>query len=185
MGRQKFFDSTVKLFEDYRNKMKKGKTDNYNSDLANEVWMRLRQLSFICEKIRSYEQNVRSTSIINEARKLMRFMEEGMVFVEAFYFFAWRIICITEHYTKPLPYLQGLKKKAKGITIVRNCLIEHPEKQKEKVFLPSYMWGNDGPVLKNARPAGQTFDIQDRGLWINAQEFKDGLEELLQNVIKQ
>ena len=85
MPKKKFFDSTVKLFEDYRNKMKKGRTSNYNSDLANEVWMRLRQLSFICEKIHFYEHDINSTSITDYAHKLA-LMEEGMVFVETFYF---------------------------------------------------------------------------------------------------
>jgi hypothetical protein len=178
MIKNKFFESTVKLYECYRNKMKKEKNDGYNSDLSNEVWMRLHQLSFICKNIRLYEQKIRSTTIVNKTHKLAQ--EEGMVFVETFYFFAWRIICIT----KLLPYLKNLKKKSKGITIVRNHLIEHPERE-YNILSPSCMWGSsNGPILKNARPTGQTFEIQDRGLWINAQEFKDGFEELLQNAIK-
>ena len=49
----------------------------------------------------------------------------------------------------------------------------------------SYAWDNNGPKLKIARPAGKTFGIRNCGFWINAQEFKNGLEELLQNAIKQ
>jgi len=48
----------------------------------------------------------------------------------------------------------------------------------------SYSWGNNGPILKNARPAGQSFEIKDPGLWINAKEFKDGLEEILKKAIQ-
>jgi len=184
MKKRKFFDSTIKLFEDYRRKMIKEKTNGYNSNLSNEVHMRLRQLSYICKKLCSYEQIVlKPTSSIDEARKLTRFFDEGIVFAEAFYSTAWRIICIAKHGTKPLPRLGGMKKKAKGINTVRNQLLVHPEKQKDQIFMVSYSWGNDGPKFKNARPAGQTFEIMDSGLWINAQEFKNDFEGLLQKAI--
>jgi len=196
MKEQKFFDSTIKLFEDYKRKMIKEKAGSYNSNLANEIHIRLKQLSFIYEKVRYYDRKIicpiENLSIkevqkltIKDTLKGIRFLDEGIVFVETFYFFAWRIIYITEHYTEPLPYLKGLKEKAKGITIVRNCLIEHPEKQKEKIYMYSYAWGNDdrGPILKNARPTMQSFEISDNGFWKNAKEFKDGLEELLQSAL--
>jgi len=196
MKEQKFLDSTVKLFEDYRSKMIKKKPKGYNSNLANEIHHRLKQLSFIYEKVRYYDrkimspienlsvQEVQKTSR-KDTLKSMRLLDEGMVFVEAFYFFAWRIIWITGHPTEPLPYLKGLKGKAKGITIVRNCLIEHPESTTEKIYMYSYAWGNDerGPILKNARPTGQSFEISDNGFWRNSKEFKNGLEELLQNTL--
>ncbi len=186
MEKQKFFDSTIKLFEDYRRKMIKEKTNGYNSNLSNEVHMRLRQLSYICKKLCSYEQIVlKPTSSIDEARKLTRFFDEGIVFAEAFYSTAWRIICIAKHGTKPLPHLGGMKKKAKGINTVRNQLLVHPENHKKEVLtMISFSWGGDnGPVFKNARPAGETFDTTDSGLWINAQEFKNDFEGLLQKAI--
>lgn len=192
MKKQKFYGSTIKLFEDYRSKMIKERPKGYNSNLANEMHRRLKQLSFIYEKVRYYDSKIMSpveNISVQELRGLsrkdilkgMKLLDEGIIFVETFYFFAWRIIQITEHYTKPLPYLKGLKEKAKGITIVRNCLIEHPEKQKEKICMYSYAWGNDdrGPILKNARPTAQSYEINDNGFWKNAKEFKDGLEELL------
>jgi len=183
MKKQKFFDSTIKLFENYRSKMIKEKPKGYNSNLSNEVHHRLWQLSFIYEKLQHYGQIVtRQTSGIEEKHKLTRFLDEGMVFAEAFYFFAWRIMLITHHGTNQLPGLKGLKDKAEGVRTVRNDLIVHPER--EGIIMPSFSWGNNGPTLKVARPAGQTFEIRDNGLWINAQEFKDSLEELLQKAIK-
>lgn len=184
MKKQKFFDSTIKLFEDYRSKMIKEKPKDYNSNLSNEVHIRLRQLEFVCEKLLYYEQKVTSPELAKGLRREhCRLFDEGIVFAEAFYFFAWRIMVITDHYTEPLPYIRGLKDIAKGIRIVRNELIVHPENN--KIFMVSYSWGNeDGPQLKNARPAGQTFEIRDCGLWINAQEFKDGFEKLLKEAIK-
>lgn len=162
------------------------KVKGYNSNLSNEVHHRLWQLSFICEQIRCYEQIVIKAPRPNEnLREQCRSFDEGIVFAEAFYFFAWRIMTITDHHTEPLPGLKGLKEKAEGVKLVRNCLIEHPENTKEKIFTLSYGWGGkEGPILKNARLVGQTFEIEDCGLWINAQEFKDGLEELIQNAVK-
>ena len=197
MKKQKFFKATIKLFEDYRSKMIKEKPKSYNSNLSNEVHHRLKQLSFIYEKVRYYDRKIVSPienllvqevqqTAIKDILKRKRFLEEGIVFVETFYFFAWRIISITKHYKEPLPYLKGLKEKAKGITKVRNCLIEHPEKQKEKIYMYSYGWDNveRGPILKFARPLGQSFEIRDDGFWKNAKEFKDGFEALLQEAIK-
>lgn len=184
--KQWFFDWTSKLFKDYRSKMIREKVQGYNSNLSNEVYHRLWQLSFICEKIWQYEQKLTKESWTKENwREHARLLDEGMVFVEAFYFFAWRVIWIASK-TKVLPGLEGLKKKDKGVTLVRNALIEHPETTEEKIFTLSYGWGGKrGPTLKDARPVGQTFEISDAGLWVNAQEFKDGLEGLLQDAIKQ
>jgi len=184
MKEQKFLDSTIRLFEDYRNKMKNKKPKSYNLNLSNEIHLRLWQLSFICDKILHYEKIVtKPTSSIEDRRKCTRFFDEGIVFAEAFYFFAWRIMTITDHYTNPLPGLKGLKGRAKGVVIVRNCLIEHPERPEEKIFMISYGWDSNGPKLKNVRPVGQSFEISDNGFWKNAKEFKDGLEKLLQSAL--
>ena len=196
MEKKNFLDSTIRLFERYRSKMIKGKPDGYNSNLANEVHRRLKQLSFLYEKVRYYDRKIMApieNLSIEEVRKIpirntvkrMQFSDAGMIFVEAFYFFAWRIVCITAHKTKPLPHLKGLKKKAKGITIVRNCLIQHPERTEEKIYMYSYSWGNDdrGPVLKDARSTPESSEIDDNGFWKNAEEFKEGLEELLQSAL--
>jgi len=187
MKKENFFDPTVKLFEDYRAKMVGERHKDYNGNLSNEVHHRLRQLSFICEKIRHYDQIVIpaikfSTSTTEEFYKQQQSFDEGLVYAEAFYFSAWRIILIADHYTNPLPGLKGLKEKAKGVRTVRNSLIVHPEKG--NIFLQSFAWASNGPILKAGRTPGETFEITDRGLWINAQEFKDSLEELLQKAIQ-
>jgi len=188
MRHDKFFDSTIKLFTDYRGKMIKQGHKDYNGYLSDEVYLRLRQLSFICEKISYYDQVVKnpeitlSTSTTEETVELEELFDEGIVYAEAFYFFAWRIILIANHCTNPLPGLKGLKKKAKGVRTVRNCLIVHPEK--ENILLICFSWGSSGPMLKTVRRPGDTFEITDRGFWINAQEFKDSIEELLQKAIQ-
>ncbi len=125
MEKQKFFDSTIKMFEDYRRKMIEERPKGYNSNLSNEVHMRLWQLSFIYEKLRHYEPIVLRPTPIKEARKQARILDEAMIFGEAFYFFAWRIICIAKDKTTPLPGLKGLKGKAKGVVLVRNFVTVH------------------------------------------------------------
>lgn len=188
MQKENFFHSTVKLFEDYQAKMFTERHKDYNGNISNEVHYRLRQLSFICEKIRYYDQVVTnpeitlSTSTTEEIIKQGELFDEGVVYAEAFYFFAWRIILIAHHHTNPLPGLKGLKEKAEGVRTVRNSLIVHPEK--ENILLLSFSWGSEGPMLKTARPPGDTFEITDRGFWVNAQEFRDSLEELLQKAIQ-
>jgi hypothetical protein len=184
---QAFFDSTIKLFQDYQNKIR-GKHKGYDPNLANEVRRRLFQLSFICEKVRYYEKILSTVAPVRQHIENIKIQErddlKGSVFVDAFYFFAWRIIDIARHDTKPLPYLRGLKDRAKGVRDVRNKLIQHPEKEKEKNLTLSYEWGAEtGPKLKTVRPVGQTFTFKDNGLWINAQEFKNALEKLLKKAI--
>jgi len=124
MKKQKFFDSTIKLYKAYRSKMMKETPEGYDSALSYEVLHRLRQLSFIYETVRSYNQNDHITNT--------KLVDEWAVFAETFYFFAWRIIQIAtgNRKIKPLPGLQGLKNKAKGIVLVRNNLIVHPEEKK-------------------------------------------------------
>ena len=104
------------------------------------------------------------------------------LFTESFYFVAWRIYSIFKHKrTNTLPYLNTFE--AKGVRDVRNKLIQHPEGG--QIFTQSFMCGGDeGPVLKNARPAGQQYKISDKGLWLNAKEFRDNLEKLLRKALE-
>ncbi len=207
MKKQKFFDSTVELFETYKAKMDREKPDGYNSSLAHEVSRRLKQLSFLCNKIRLYEKRfdkigltefgISSADIAKAkmtgvpvtsafSRKdfdaFTNLLFEIELFAESFYFVAWRICSIFKHKrTNTLPYLNTFE--AKGIRDVRNSLIEHPEDS--QIFRQSFMCGGDqGPVLKNARSAGDPYEICDKGLWVNAKEFRDNLEKLLRQAVE-
>ena len=187
--------------------MNREKPAGYNSSLASEVAKRLKQLSFLCNKIHSYEKRidkivplgpdislaeltrVKTTGAPLQAKLLTKdfdaprtFLFEFGLFVESFYFVAWKICSIVKHKrTNTLPYLNTFE--AIGIRNVRNCLIEHPEK--EQVFMQSFMCGGDkGPVLKNARPASNSCKISDKGLWVNAEEFKNELEKVLRQAVE-
>ena len=147
MKKQKFFDSTIKLYKAYRSKMIKETPEGYDSALSYEVLHRLWQLSFVYETVRCYNQKVTNPiSATNDHITSAKLIDEGVVFAETFYFFAWRIIQIVtgNRKIKPLPGLQGLKNKTKGIVLVRNNLIVHPEDI--KIFNISYGWSNEkGP----------------------------------------
>ena len=75
--------------------------------------------------------------------------------------------------------------KAKDLREVRNYLLVHPDKHKDKPFLMSYSWGKNGPVFKNVRLKGDSFELVDRGLWVNANEFKCDFEEVMNKVLDQ
>ena len=177
------FESTIDYFKEYRQKMIKDKIKGYNSNLSNEVYVRLRQLAIICTELCFCEQIILKPCSIGESCKTKNVFDKGIVFAEAFYSTSWRIIYIAKHGQEPLPYLKGMKKKANGISMVRNALLMHPEGKKSMIQMPSYIWDNDGPKFKTARPVGKTFKISDRGLWINAKEFRDDFEELLRKAI--
>ena len=207
MKKQQFFDSTVELFETYKATMDREKPEGYNSSLAIEVSRRLKQLSFLCNKIRLYEKRfdkivpkafgISSDNIVNArmaeppitsafSRKYFdvytNLLFEMEFFVESFYFIAWRMCSIFKHKrTDTLPHLNTFE--AKGVRDVRNKLIQHPEGS--QIFTQSFMCGGDqGPVLKNARPTGDLHEISDKGLWLNAKEFRDKLEKLLRQAVE-
>ena len=182
MQQQGFFDSSIRLFETYREKMGRERPEGYNLDLANEVCRRLKQLSFLCERIDSYEKHFALVSI-KDLQTYENVLFKLELYAECFYFVTWRICSILQHKTHNiLAYLNTFE--AKGVCDVRNQLIEHPEKESQ-IFMQSFMCGGDeGPVLKNARPVGDEFQIRDKGLWVNAGEFKDNLEKLLRAALE-
>ena len=104
--------------------------------------------------------------------------QELMDWTEAFYYFAFRA-------RQLLRLLPGVKNfECVGVRDVRNHLIEHPEKQ-SKVFLISFGWGGaSGPAVKALRVDDQKDIFVDKGLYVNAQEFKEDLERRLRAVIQ-
>lgn len=107
---------------------------------------------------------------------------EVRLFTEAFYYFAARVRSILRHESRPLPFLQSFE--CRGVRDVRNHLIEHPESAASQVFAQSIGYGGEhGPTLKTGRPAGERMAFPDKGLYLNAAEFKQNLEALLRSAI--
>lgn len=77
---------------------------------------------------------------------------------ELFYYLAHRLITC-------LQYLPGLKNlKCREVAIVRNQLLEHPEKGQSGILLSSFKFGSDtGPVIKGIRESGYAEVHRDQG----------------------
>lgn len=202
------FKSTISLFGEYYRHQDSTNTD-FNKDAASEAGSRLEQLDRVLSKVASFEVSdnefieyfnyvlsridkeapdpTNSGTWNGELKALYKSMQqragsverreirhEIIFLTEAFYYFAFR----TREVLRLLP---GLAKfECVGVRDVRNHLIEHPEKQ-SKVFIVSFGWGGkNGPTVKALRYNYQEDIFVDKGLYINAQEFKENLEVRLQ-----
>ena len=107
-----------------------------------------------------------------------RIQFELRLFTEAFYYFAGRIRTIFHNKAFPMPGMTRFD--CRGVTIVRNKLLEHSEGRDAQVSMQSFACGGpQGPVLKAMRYTGQEDIFPDKGLYVNAAEFVAELEELL------
>lgn len=97
--------------------------------------------------------------------------------VEYFYYCAHRIQDIISDSKNDLPGL--IRFKAKGVTMVRNNLVEHPAR-KNGVIVYSYIVGLSGPKLRPLRWSLDEPGAKDPGLWVNAAEFEKLLNESLE-----
>jgi hypothetical protein len=113
------------------------------------------------------------------------------IFTEAFYFCAWRMI---EVLNGGGPYsFPGLRKvRAPAIKIVRNHLIQHPEKVKDRQdFTLGLVILSSGPVLRSLGGVARGTtgrldplpDSKDQGLFIAAEELRNELEHRFDEVI--
>lgn len=191
--------STIKLFEDYVVAARQKDTSAVHFELAVEAVERLKQLDLLLTRVAAIQrhvttgQNLRvrdfllpveATSVGSETMEEGRVIAEAFfharLYTETFYYLAFRfrqILTTQNKATKiyALPHLENFE--AAGIRDVRNHLLEHPEGRTSQVFSQDdSLGGLDGPKLKidASGPAHV-----DRGLFVNAAEFKQSLETLL------
>ncbi len=101
-------------------------------------------------------------------------------FLEAFYYQTFRCAkCIEQ-----LPGLGSFKGKYRGVTIIRNHLIEHSENSGMTAYSIS-TGGKEGPKYKNIRQAWHSQDHIDSGLYVNLSEFLVNFETVLNNAIEE
>jgi len=107
---------------------------------------------------------------------------EMKLLTEAFYYLAGRVRTILRNAQAPLPGLTNFE--CEGARNVRNKLLEHAEGGDSQVSICSFGWGAaHGPMLKALRYGGQEHVFPDRGLYENAEEFRDNLEHRLRAVL--
>jgi len=122
-----------------------------------------------------------------ELREYVHAWSEVRLFTEVFYLVAWRLReILNAPSVRAFPRLRKLE--AKGVRDVRNLLIEHPEDGRPTPnFSQTLIVTDDGPALKTSEflVSGATGRVTatessiDRGLYINAEEFRAELEDLL------
>jgi hypothetical protein len=112
------------------------------------------------------------------------------IFTETFYHYAWRIV---EILNGGGPYaFPGIRKvKAPAVTIVRNHLIQHPEKVKEQNFTLGLVILSSGPALRTTGgvirgDSGRLDPLpesKDQGLFATAKELETELQSRLDEAI--
>lgn len=178
--------------------------DRRRSELLGEAGKRLQQVGMLLTSIEALEAEFESDAREGQARlqaashllhrphptveDKMRFLEmtgaakkpdfrrwdEIILYVECFYYIAFRCCRVLEQ----LPGLEKLKYK--GITLVRNKLIEHADKGDSTVLSNSVGWSpGPGVRLRGIRQDWDSKDFPDNGLRANLCEFSDSLSMLL------
>ena len=154
-----------------------------------EAGKRLRQLDWLCRKIGEYEASaveflhtMISQANTNEpdAQEYWAALDaaeensfEMETLVEGFYYLAWRL----RNVIKNLPHLRRFE--CVGVRNVRNKLIEHPDRPDSGVLYGYMSSGNTqiGPIFQSIRLPMDNIRWQDAGLWFNAREFEQNLNE--------
>lgn len=124
-----------------------------------------------------------------EGRAWVQAWSEVRLFTEMFYFVAWRLVDILTR-RGALGFPGFSKLQARGVTLVRNHLLQHPEKHGE-IFQQHLAITDAGPVLKGVAvvvrsATGRTEPDAasvDRGLFVNAKQLHDELMACLREVL--
>lgn len=202
-------DSTIQLFEKYLSLAHAKHPADLHSDLAFEALERLRQMQFLLQRISAIVTHLHSSRSLSVADLQLRFEEpaesltgddtgnhlkHGMfvvrTYTESFYYLAFRFKKILA--TEPrktggagvLPFLASFDPV--GVRTVRNQLLEHPDGKDSQVFTQTFDLGtHDGPRLKAHTGSGPAQEPSDKGLFVNAGEFKTDLDALLNRVISE
>ncbi len=184
------FSDLPALLDQYAERCISPEVDEYHPILLAELKKRVRQARMVLQIAIQWHNQVialrphitRATSyegadppqVILEMSNATEALE---MYTEAFYFVAWRL----HQVANMLPHLH--KFKSPGVLIVRNHLIQHPERHGRKGIWAFMVSGTGGPVLARMR---QTADSTlDMGLWHNAQELSRNLRHALATAITQ
>jgi hypothetical protein len=174
--------TTGKLLNRYIWKMRAERHEGFDINLGVEAYERVKQLDFILQRVARLQRDARLLWRPEYSRladsPVLRLQFAISIDVEAFYYFAWRLVCILTSKAHPFPRFAGLK--APGINMLRNKLLEHPEQRDSMIFNRSWGYSEwDGPIFKTARPQGSERKFIDTGLYNNALELKAAIEKIL------
>lgn len=162
-----------------------------------DAWFRENHAARACGEI-SDEEWVAGTQIPfpGDSRTFFDAHESITLFSESFYFFAWRLMGALnmKKFPKTNRFPRFREIKAKGVTFVRNKLIEHPEESpfRRENFTQGLVVTDSGPVLRTTGaavkvatgevvPAG---DTEDEGLDVTAGKLRDELQENFDQAVR-
>ena len=185
------FSKTIRLFSTYRKRgMQSANEDQRNLSL--EATKRLEQLSYLLERLYKLEQRMRiqiqkdiPTMVVAKTlngdffKRQESIGKQIEIYTEAFYYLAFRLRVII----KLLPNLKSFE--ATGVLIVRNKLIEHSQGQDSLITDSSFGHiGSNGPQVKPARSSKSVGRFMDKGLYANAEELINNLNDKLLPLVK-
>jgi hypothetical protein len=157
-----------------------------DEDAALEVSERLWQLSHALDQMNFYVELHDSYEIKDptDHHELIRqgdlLFKNARFYVESYYYFAHRIYKILTHKDRPLPYLQSFK--CKGVLLVRNNLIEHPDKKPANATFTSYTYDRKtGFRLRTSGNPQQA--VHDKGIIFNSHEFEINFDRVVEQAI--
>jgi len=158
------FQKGITIFEEFRQK-----SFDYYGEInphLGEIGNKLYQLQWLINYASKLNSEI-IQSIDNSLDNSKIFELE--IITESFYHFAWRIIEISKN-VKDIDEIERTK-----VGQVRNQLLVHPEKQKNraKIHLSFSVGGKLGPKIKGY--IGPSDSVNDEGLFENAEEFNERL----------
>ena len=169
------FEDPINYFQQYQQKY--DVIDHELFPINGEIYRKLTQLNWIIHKARECHQL--AVELIEKDQVSFVVIGELEIYTESFYHFAFRLRDILK---KRHPRFHSFE--AIGVRDVRNHLIVHPEGKKESAkTIPSFGFSSEenvGPKIKGyIGPDGST---EDKGLFINAEEFQNELNRILKGI---
>jgi hypothetical protein len=195
-----YFSSTLVWIEAYEQALKRLRADNPPplagpaDHLRLEFRTRLRQLGALYARIELLNEYVQLQGLPDDHYRVMRWkggppapfaawiphVEELIMWVDAFYFIAWRALEVVNE-TAPEAFPRVRKIKAPGVRDVRNHLLQHPD---DTATVQAWAFHpDDGPVVKPLEHRRDSNSPEDRGLFVNAREFRDKVNAALEAAI--
>jgi hypothetical protein len=88
-----------------------------------------------------------------------------------------------ENHEGLMPFIDGYR-PARGVLMVRNQLLEHPEKTSRVFNRAGSSGGHEGPAIKGSRFVYEPQEPRDPGLYMNAAELKEKVDRAYRDAIE-
>ncbi len=191
-----FFASLRPQLDRYFEEIAKLEPGTTEHELSVEAGERLAQIDFLHQRVVELQTESQKVSdqlfaVINEhggqytdsEDRFKPVLKEATfqirLYAESFYYFAARFVAILKRY----PAFKSLD--VPGIRNVRNHLIEHSDKPSSGITQQNWSHGSGiGPMFKTSRRKGQKSIPQDKGLFVNATELRQKVEQKLKPILE-